>query len=120
MKQLKLIILPSESVTRLVARDPSGMTLLTASLPSRPWHARALPRLLEGIGSFVSLHAALVVPAKAPSFALRLYPGWFADLGGDNYDLQIIGSSRRERREWWASRVGTSTPGAASADRCER
>jgi hypothetical protein len=102
MDQVKLIILPSESATRLVARDRSGATLLRACLPSEPWHTRALPRLLDGLGSFVPLHAALVVPAEAPSFATRLYPGWFADAGGDSYDLEIIGSRRSELRKWWS------------------
>jgi|KBSSwiStaDraftv2_1062776.scaffolds.fasta_scaffold896820_2 hypothetical protein len=98
---VKLIIVPSESATRLVARDRSGATLLRARLPSEPWHARALPRLLEGLGGFVPLHAALVVPAQAASFATRLYPGWFADAGGDSYALEIIGGGHHERHQWW-------------------
>jgi hypothetical protein len=101
MDHMKLMILPSESATRLVARDPSGTILLRATLPPQPWHIRAVPRLLEGLGSFAPLHAALVVPAQAPSFATRLYPDWFIDFGGDSYDLQIIGSRRHERAEWW-------------------
>lgn len=101
MDQVKLIIQPSERATRLVARDSSGVTLLRARLPPEPWHARALPRLLEGLGSFAPLHAALVVPAAAASFATRLYPGWFADAGGESYDLEIIGSRPSELREWW-------------------
>lgn len=102
MDQLKLMILPSESVTLLVARSSNGESLLRARLPAEPWHARALPRLLEGLGGFAPLRAALVVPEKVPSFANRLYPGWFADYGGDGYGLEIIGSGRRDRREWWA------------------
>lgn len=101
MDRLKLLIVPSESVTRFVARTASGRTLLRASLPPEPWHARALPRLLEGLGSFAPLHAALVVPARAPSSATRLYPDWFADAGAETYDLQVIGSSRRELYAWW-------------------
>lgn len=104
MHQLKLMISPSESLTRLVARDQSGTTLLKAILPPRPWHALALPRLLEGLGSFVPLRVALVVPAKAPVSATRLYPGWLTDMGGENYALQVIGSTRLERREWWVER----------------
>lgn len=104
MHDLKLMISPSESLTQLVARDPSGMTLLKATLPPRPWHMMALPRLLEGLGSFVPLRVALVVPAEAPASATRLYPGWFADMGGENYDLRVIGSSPRERRDWWVER----------------
>ena len=101
MDTLKLIILPSESATRLLARGRDGSTWLRACLPPEPWHAQALPRLLEGLGSFVSLHAALVVAAEAPCLATRLYPGWFADAGGDRYNLEIIGGGCHERHAWW-------------------
>ena len=111
MYQLKLIISPSEQGTRLLARDRNGTILLRASLPPQPWHTRAVPRLLEGLGSFVPLRAALVVPAEAASLATRLYPGWFGDAGGDNYELEVIGSSRRARREWWdLPKIDSSDP----------
>ena len=102
MRELKMLIVPSTTATVLWARDWKYATKLRAVLPSEPWHARALPLLLEALGSFVPLRAALVVPTQGHSSATRLYPAWFADLGGDNYDLQIIGGSPRERREWWA------------------
>jgi hypothetical protein len=101
MRELKMIIVPSSTATFLWARDSRNATRLQARLPPEPWHARALPELLEALGHFVPLRAALVVPAREPSSATKLYPAWFADLGGDNYDLQVIGSTRRERREWW-------------------
>jgi hypothetical protein len=101
MDRVKLLILPSESMTRMIAKSASGKTLLRAHLPPEPWHARALPQLLEGLGGFAALHAALVVPAKAPFSATRLYPDWFADAGTETYDLQVIGSGRRELRAWW-------------------
>jgi len=47
------------------------------------------------------LHAALVVPARAPSLASELYPGWFTDFGGKRYDLQTIGGGRRDLRRGW-------------------
>jgi hypothetical protein len=102
MEAMKLMILPSKGATRFVARGTDRSTWLQARLPPEPWHTQALPRLLEGLGSFVSLHAALVVPAEAPSFATRLYPGWFADAGGDSYALEIIGGGHRERYQWWS------------------
>ncbi len=114
MHQLNLMIFPSESGTLLVARDKNGTILLKARLPPKPWHALALPRLLEGLGSFVSLRAALVVPDKAPAFATRLYPGWLTDLGGNHYGLQVIGSGYRERRDWWESPVEGTQRGLAS------
>jgi hypothetical protein len=101
MRELKLIILPSEQETQLLAKDATGATRLRARLPGQPWHAKALPRFLEALGSFVPLRAALVVAAREPTCATKLYPDWFADVGGDNYDLQVIGEQRCERRRWW-------------------
>lgn len=101
MDMLKLMIVPSLLGTRLVARSPSGATCLRATLSTRPACVDALPRLLDGLSRFAPLHAALVVPAEEPSFATLLHPGWFTDVGGESYDLQVIGSSRRERRAWW-------------------
>ncbi len=101
MRDLKMIIVPSETETRLWARDANHATKLRATLPAQPDHAQALPRLLEALGSFLPLRAALVVPAREPSSATRLYPAWFADVGGARYEFQVIGSARREHREWW-------------------
>lgn len=101
MREMRMIIVPSSTATLLWARDATNDTRLRAILPATPWHARAMPLLLEALGAFVPLRAALVVPAKEPSCATKLYPHWFADLGGDNYDLQVIGATRRERHEWW-------------------
>ena len=114
MHPFKLMILPSESLTLLMARDQKGTMLLKARLPPTPWHVLALPRLLEGLGSFVPLRAALVVPDKAPAFATRLYPGWLTDMGGENYDLKVIGSSHRERHEWWGAPVDVAQRSLAS------
>src|SRR4051812_30790741 len=91
MRELKMIIVPSETETRVWARDASRTITMRATLPTDPAHTHALPRLLMGIGSFLPVRAALVVPARVPSSATRLYPGWFSDVGGDGYELQIIG-----------------------------
>ena len=101
MRELSMIIVPSETETRLWARDAYLKTRLRATLPTQPDHAQALPRLLDAIGSFIPLRAALVVPAREPSSATKLYPAWFADVGGARYELQVIGSARRELRKWW-------------------
>jgi hypothetical protein len=66
-----------------------------------PPNSGALPLLLEALGTFVPLHAALVVADEAPSLAMRLYPGWFADFGGERYDLQVIRGERGDLRRWW-------------------
>ena len=100
MDRARLLIRPSEHTTHFLAKGPAGATLLSARLPM-PTHSSALPLLLEALATFVPLHAALVVPDKAPSFAMRLHPGWFADFGGESYDLQVIRSGRRDLRHWW-------------------
>jgi hypothetical protein len=101
MDRARLLIRPSEHTTRFLARGHAGATLLSARLPMPPPHSSALPLLLEALGTFVPLRAALVVPDEAPSLAMRLHPGWFADFGGEGYDLQIIRSGRRDLRRWW-------------------
>ena len=101
MNELKMMIVPSPTETRLFARDAEATMTVRATLPTTPQHTHALPRLLIGLGSFVRVRAALVVPSRAPLSATRLYPGWFSDAGGDGYELQIIGGTRREHREWW-------------------
>lgn len=101
MNELKMIIVPSPTETRVLARDAGGTLTVRATLPTEPQHTHALPRLLIGLGSFVPVRAALVVPARAPLSATKLYPGWFTDAGGEGYELQIIGSTLREHREWW-------------------
>jgi len=101
MHELKLMMLPSQTSTRLVAKDAHGVTILRGQLPTQPRHPEAVPLLLEAIGGFAFVHAALVVPVKEPSLATTFYPGWFTDFGGAGYDLQSLRSSRRERRQWW-------------------
>lgn len=101
MHELRMIIVPSETTTRLLARDATGATRLRATLPARPWRAKAIPHLLEALGSFLPVRAALVVASRETSSATSLYPGWFADVGGIGYELSVIGNARRERHEWW-------------------
>ena len=101
MDRARLLIMPLEHTTQLVARSATGAVLLRARFPAPALHSEALPMLLDALGSFVPLRAALVVPDRAPSLATRLYPRWFTDFGGDGYDLQTIGSGRSDVRRWW-------------------
>ena len=101
MHELKMIIVPSETETRVWGYDATRTAKIRATLPAEPSHPAALPRLLEAVGSFLPVRAALVVPSRAPSCATRLYHGWWVDVGGAGYELQIIDGSRRERLEWW-------------------
>ncbi len=102
MDALKMIIVPHETETRLVAKTAATSGIwLRATLPTMTLHPQALPLLLTALGSFVPVHAALVVATRAASFATRLYPGWFPDVGGPGYELQVIGDTRRERAAWW-------------------
>ena len=102
MRALKMIIVPTESETRLLARNAESSKIwLRATLPTEANNPRAVPNLLTSLAGFLPIRAALVVPARTPSCVTRLYPDWFHDVGGDGYDLQVIGGTRRERREWW-------------------
>lgn len=101
MDRARLLIMPLEHTTRLLAKTATGAPILRAQLPAPALHTQALPLLLDALSSFVPLRAALVVPDRAPSLATRLYPGWFTDFGGARYDLQTIRSGRRDLRHWW-------------------
>ena len=103
MRALKMIIVPSARTTRLLARDAETSEIcLRATLPTSTREPRALPSLLAALGGFATVRAALVVPARAPSCATTLYPSWFGDVGGRDYDLHVIGDSRREHAAWWS------------------
>jgi hypothetical protein len=104
MRELRMIIVPSKRSTRIWARDGRGRTALKATLPPEPWDPWAMPKLLEAIGAFVPVRAALVVPETSPSCATRLFPNWFADFGGDGYELQVIGGTSEARHRWWTAR----------------
>ena len=54
--------------------------------------------LLEALGRFVPVHAALVVDAAQPSFATRLYPDWWIDEGGEHYRLELAARKARGAR----------------------
>jgi hypothetical protein len=101
MSELKMIIVPSETETKVWGRDATRKVKVHARLPAEPIDPAALPRLLGAIGSFLPVRAALVVPSRVPSCATRLYPGWWIDVGGAEYDLQVIAGGKRERLEWW-------------------
>jgi hypothetical protein len=95
MRQLHVLIIPTRHRVAIGATD-GERTMLRATLPM-PWHAQALPSLLEALGRFhpLPIRAALVVDDARASYATRLYPGWFPDFGGGLYELEIV--DRRER-----------------------
>jgi hypothetical protein len=97
MNELRMVIVPSWTRTRMWGRDERGTTL-RASLPGEPLAPEALPMLLEALGRFVPVRAALVVDAREPSFATRLYPDWWIDDGGDHYRLELAARERRRGR----------------------
>lgn len=95
MRELHVLIIPTPEGATILATD-SRRTVLRARLPT-PWHARAVPRLLDALGRWhpLPIRAALVADDELGSSVTRLYPGWFADFGARLYDLEIVG--RRER-----------------------
>ncbi len=99
MRELHVLIIPTPEGATILATD-SRRTVLRARLPT-PWHARALPRLLDALGRWhpLPIRAALVVGDESDSSATRLYPGWFDDFGARLYELEIVGPRvRRDER----------------------
>jgi hypothetical protein len=97
MSELRMVIVPSSTRTRMWGTDERG-TRLRASLPIAASTPEALPMLLDALGRFVPVRAALVVDARQPSFATRLYPDWWIDEGGDHYRLELAAHERRGGR----------------------
>jgi hypothetical protein len=97
MSELRIVIVPSSTATRVQGSDSRG-TKVWASLPAAPLSPEALPMLLDALGRFVPVRAALVVDAREPSFATRLYPDWWIDEGGDHYRLELAGREPRRAR----------------------
>jgi hypothetical protein len=95
MHELKMVIVPSATRTRIWGQDAEGTVRLRAWLPSAPTQAEALPMLLDALGRFIPVRAALVVSARHSSFATRLYPDWWLDEGGDHYRLELAARSPR-------------------------
>lgn len=90
-EELSVVVTPSTMGARIVAFE-RGRVVLSARLPSIPWHRRALPMFLEALGRWHSLpiRAVLVVDESVSSSATCLYPDWFHDFGGRGYALEIV------------------------------
>jgi len=97
MRELRVTLVPSSQGATIEA-IAGRRRILTARLPM-PWHARAVPSLLEALGLWhpLPIRAALVVDARSSTSATRLYPGWFPDFGTDLYDLEVVGRPGAER-----------------------
>lgn len=99
-EELRVVITPSPRWARIVAFEGCGL-VLSARLPQTPWHRRALPTFLEALGRWhhLPVRAVLVVDARVSSSATSLYPNWFADFGGQAYELEVVDrrSPRAER-----------------------
>ena len=100
MRELHVLIIPTPEGATIRATD-GRRAILRATLP-RPWHARAVPRLLDALGLWhpLPIRAALVVDDEHGSYVTRLYPGWFPDFGTGLYELEVVSRpTRRERGE---------------------
>jgi hypothetical protein len=89
-EQWRMVIVPSMTETRVWGRDARREVTLRAKLPARPHHPQALPLLLEALGSFLPVRAAIVVPDQRATYATSLYPGWWGDFGGVRYTLEVV------------------------------
>lgn len=97
MRELTVTLVPSLHGATIYATT-GRRRILQARLPM-PWHARAVPTLLEALGLWhpLPVRAALVVDARSSAFATRLYPGWFPDFGTDAYALEVVDRPKDER-----------------------
>lgn len=93
MSELRMVIVPTAAGTWMRGSAARQWTVW-ARLPSAPTSPEALPMLLDALGRFVPVRAALVVDAREPSFATNLYPEWWIDQGGDHYRLELAGRER--------------------------
>jgi hypothetical protein len=89
MRELKMVIVPSETETRVWGRDATRRVKVHATLPPKPSHPLAVPWLLEALGCFIPVRAALVVTGPRCTYASKLYPDWFGDFGGPHYELSV-------------------------------
>lgn len=102
MRELRVVISPSATSTRVIATahtESGSETLLKARLSAEPSHPRALSWLLESIALWQgqSVRAVLAVDGSRTSSGTRLYADWFADFGGALYTLEVV--DLREQRE---------------------
>lgn len=102
MGELKMVISPGASATRVIAmtEGPGGSeTLLKARLSAEPSHPRAVQWLLESVALWQGARVRAVLCAGEPrrTYVTRFYPDWFADFGGALYDLEVV-EGRRPRR----------------------
>lgn len=90
-QELRVVILPSPMAARIVAFERHRV-VLSAELPSIPWHRRAVPLFLTALGRWHPwpVRAVLVVDESASSSATCLYPDWFHDFGGRGYALEVV------------------------------
>jgi len=97
MRELQVLIIPTSRGATIHATDGRS-AVLRAKLPT-PWHAQAVPKLLEALGHWhpLPIRAALVVDEEHGSYVTRLYPGWFPDFGTGLYALEVV--DRPARRD---------------------
>ncbi len=97
MRELRVLVIPTRTGAMLRATEGASL-VMRAKLPM-PWHAQAVPKLLDALGLWhpLPIRAALVVDAESGIYATRLYPDWFPDFGGGLYELEVVDHRRRER-----------------------
>lgn len=96
-RELRVLVIPTPTGATLRATE-GCRSVLRAKLPM-PWHAQAVPKLLDALGLWhpLPIRAALVVGEESGIYATRLYPGWFPDFGAGLYELEVVDPLRRER-----------------------
>jgi len=91
IEELSVVIIPTPITARIMAFEGHRL-ILSARLPSIPWHRRAVPTFLRALGYWhpLPVRGVLVVDESGNSSATNLYPDWFQDFGGRGYALEIV------------------------------
>jgi len=90
-EELRVVIIPTPMQARVLAFEGPRL-VLSAQLPSIPWHRRAVPKFLSALSYWhpLPVRAVLVVDERASSSATCLYPDWFDDIGSRRYAVQVV------------------------------
>jgi hypothetical protein len=101
MDSIWMGIAPGSAMTRMIAMQGAGNTILKARLSRDPAHPRALPALLEAVALWQGLpvRAALAVDAERFGCDSVLYRAAFPDLGSTPlYTLDWVSATGRRRK----------------------
>ena len=99
MLKPRLLIKPTPTATRLLARCGEDEILRAALPPPTQPHLRALPTLLEGLSLWLQrpLCVVVCVDAQGASYELGLCDGFGFGAKTVHYEVEVVDPRRRQR-----------------------